>query len=168
LGRKDAPAKVTMIDPKHQTEGYCQFSGGGDIFLDVKQQEILVVNRLIEGDDVEGFYLIHDGTSLATTMSIEGKRGDFDYEKLKYRLFANIMRTSITKFVNEIQDYDEAAIQKVTQITGYGIPFIGFGNIGFYKLQIEFGKQTKFITKIQLNQYPQPYAAGLIDYLLEY
>ena len=167
LDREDAPAKMTMIDPKSQTEGYCQFSGGGDIRLHGKLKDTLVINTaLIE--DVEGISPIYDGTLSSMTMTVEGKRGEADCEKMKCQLLANMMLASITTFINEMPNYDEAAIQNLKQITGYGIPYTGFGDVGFYILQIEFGKNTKVVTKIQLNQRPRPYAAALVDYLFEY
>ena len=38
------------------------------------------------------------------------------------------------------------------RITGYGIAYTGFGDMGFFKLEIKFDEQTKVITKCELQQ----------------
>ena len=40
--------------------------------------------------------------------------------------------------------------------------------MGFFKLEMQFGKQTKVITKCGLQQRPHQYGAALVDYLLDY
>ena len=42
LKSQHAPAKVEKIDPKTQTDGYCQFSGGGDLCLYSNSQTLVV------------------------------------------------------------------------------------------------------------------------------
>ena len=59
---------------------------------------------------------------------------------------------STTKFINKLQEYDEISIVKVDRITGYGIAYTGFGDVGFFKLEMKFGKQTRVITKCELQQ----------------
>ena len=61
--------------PKQQTDGYCQFSGGGDILI-FSEVETLVVHGTEEDDEEEngGLSPISDGISASTTISIEGKK----------------------------------------------------------------------------------------------
>ena len=73
-------ANVKRIEPKQQTEGYCQFSGGGDIVVH-SQVETLIVQGTREDDDSEEEHRklspISDGTCASTTFSIEGKKLSF-------------------------------------------------------------------------------------------
>lgn len=75
---------------------------------------------------------------------------------------------SITKFIDKMHKYDEKSLVTVDRKIGYGIAYTGFGDVGFFKLEMQFGKQTKVITKCELQQRPQQYAAALVDYLLDY
>ena len=112
---------------------------------------------------------MHKGTSVSTTMSIEGKKDSCFYDKLTYQLFANMVMASVAKFLDKLQKYDEMNIIAVDRIAGYGIAYTGFGDVGFSKLEMTFGEQTKIITKkCPLKQRPQQYAAALVDYLLDY
>lgn len=80
----------------------------------------------------------------------EGKKTDYN-KSLKYQLFANTVLTSVIGFVEHINEYNEAAIQDVEQISGYGLAYTGVGFVGFYKLQVKFGKPMEFVTKIELS-----------------
>ena len=85
LKSQHAPAKVEKIDPKTQTNGYCQFSGGGDLCLYSNSQTLVVKGLTDENDeknDDGGLSPIYNGDSISTTISIEGKRGECSYEKL--------------------------------------------------------------------------------------
>ena len=70
--------------------------------------------------------------------------------------------------MGHLNEYSEAAIEEVNELTGYGIAYTGMGHIGFYKLLMKFGEQMKFVTKIELNQRPRPSAACFVDYTLDY
>ena len=78
------------------------------------------------------------------------------------------MVASVAKFIDKMQKYDEMSIVTVDRITGYGIVYTGFGVVGFFKLEMKFGEQTKVIMKCELQQQPQQYAAALVDHLLDY
>lgn len=100
---------------------------------------------------------------------IEGKQGDIDNkEKLKNHLFANIVLATVQTFVKHLDNHNEESIQEIQGISGYGIAITGSGKFGFYKLLMQFGKPMKFVTKIDLRQRPQPSAASLVDYSLDY
>ena len=80
-----------------------------------------------------------------------------------------MIMASVAKFLDTLQKYDETNIIVVDRIAGYGMAYTGFGDVGFFKLEMKFGEQTKIITKCQLKQRPQQYAAAaLMDYLLDY
>ena len=49
---------------------------------------------------------------------------------------------SVRKFIDKIQKYDEKSVVTVPAYTG-------FGDVGFFKLEMKFGKQTKVITKCE-------------------
>ena len=167
LDESTALAKIDRIEAKTQTDGCCQFSGGGDLCLNAKL-ETLVFNEMA-GENVEGIPSpICKGTSASTTMSIEGKKDSCSYDKLKYQLFANMVVASVAKFIDKLEEYDEMSIVTIDRITGYGIAYTGFGDVGFFKLEMKFGEQTKVITKCELQQRPQQYAAALVDHLLDY
>ena len=162
---------MEKIDPKTQTNGYCQFSGGGDLCLYSNSQTLVVKGLTDENDeknDDGGLSPIYNGDSISTTISIEGKRGECSYEKLTYQLYANVVLASVTKFIDKLQSYNEEDIETVDKIQGYGIIYTGFGDVGFYKLRMTFGQPTTLTTKCKLAQLPQPYAAGLVDHLLDY
>ena len=161
-------ASAEKIKPKQQTDGYCQFSGGGDILI-FSEVETLVVQGTGEDDEEEhgGLSPISDGTSASTTISIEGKKSDYSYNKLKHQLFANVVRASIIKFIDKMKKFNETSIEMVKKITGYGISYTGVGHIGFYKLEMTFNENTTVITKLPLSQRPQQYAATIMDHLLD-
>lgn len=160
-------ADAEKVVPQLETDGYCQFSGGGDIVVHSGLQTLVVQGKNNEEGD-GGLSPISDGTAATTTLSVEGKKSDYSYEKLKYQLFANIVRASIVKFINSMKRFDEKSIEDVKIITGYGASYTGFGDIGFYKLEMNFNQNTMIITKLELNRRPQQYAAAIMDFILDY
>ena len=116
LHEPDALAKIDTVESTTQTDGYSQFSGGGDLCLNA-DLETLVFNRLTEEDADSPIY---QGTSASTTMSIEGKKDTFSYDKLKPQLFANMVVASVTMFINKIQKYDEKSVVTVDKNTDMG------------------------------------------------
>ena len=85
LGTLSALANMRKIETTTQTEGYCQFSGGGDICLNAELGTLVFQGLTDENnEDDEGLSPIYSGTSTSTTMLIEGKRSSYPYEKLKY------------------------------------------------------------------------------------
>ena len=57
---------------------------------------------------------------------------------------------------------------EISSIEGYGIAYIGFGDVGCFKLIIKFGQVTKIITKLKLEQHFRPQVASKVDSLLDY
>lgn len=164
-----APAKVTRVNDFGSREGYCEFTGGGDVFVHATiQKETLVITKGLDEVD-PSLSPIEDGTCLSG-VTIEGKKCDVDLNHLKYQLFANITLASITTFVKRIQqnDYNEATFQDIEQISGYGVAYTGAGHFGFYKMHIRFGEPVKFVTKIELKERSKVSAASCVDFSLDY
>ena len=158
------PAHVEMVDPTLAYNKGCQFSGGGDIRISTDALSCVIIHDKTEADG--GSSPIYDGSTVQS-LSVEAKKGDYDLKKLRNQLFANMMVASVSNFIDTLKNYTEKDILGVKQLTGYGIPYTGAGIVGFYKLRIEFGQPTQFITKIFMTQRPQGSAAMLVDYLLE-
>lgn len=171
LNIPNAIATARKIEPTTQVDGYCQFSGGGDICV-YGANETLVVNGLISDKDEElspnKLSPVYNGSSTSTTLSIEGKEGDDGHDKLKHQLFANMVIASVTNFIKGIDQCTEEDIRKVNQVTGYGIAYTESGDVGFYKLKMTFGENTKICTKVPIARRIQVYAAALVDHLLDY
>ena len=66
---------------------------------------------------------------------------------------------SIMKFISTIPHLNGRGILEVDTIIGYGMAYTGIGCIGFYKLNMKFGGQTEIISKLDISQRPQQYAA---------
>ena len=138
------------------THGYCQFSGGGDIYINSKlpSQYMVICDGNEETED-------QDFTGVSTFI-IEGKKIDEVNKQLIYQLYANTILACAETFVEHLPEYDKP-IKEIQQISGYGIAITGLGNVGVYVLLIQFGKPMKFITKLPLAQRPQPTAASIVD-----
>ena len=172
LNQPNPVAKAEKVEPTTQMDGYCQFSGGGDICVH-GANVTLVVNGLISEEEDEELSPnklspVYEGTSTSTTLSIEGKRGDFGHDKLRNQLFANMVVASVTKFIKGLEQFNEEDIRKVNQVTGCGISYTGSGDVGFYKLKMKFGEETKICTKVPIARRIRVYAAALVDHLLDY
>ena len=159
---------VEKVNSTDVTQHYCQFSGGGDICIHGDNLETLVVDGDIDGitnDERLDLSPIHSGTSTST---IEWKRGNFALRKLKHQLWANMITASIMKFISTIPHLNERGILEVDTIIGYGMAYTGIGCIGFYELNMKFGGQTEIISKLDISQQPQQYAAAFADFILDY
>ena len=137
-------------------ECYCQFTGGGDIFIP-GEQETMVINQLNE----EAMLKLspRDDETCISGFVIEG----FELHHLQHQLFADTVLTSIISFVKEGK-YSEATTLDVKRISGYGIAYTGSG-LRFYKVEIKFDNPMKF----QLQHHPLAYAAAVYcDFTLDY
>ena len=76
----------------------------------------------------------------------------------------------MTQFVarNKRKEWDANFLKKFTQLSGYSIAYTGMGYVGFYKLTMEFEKETIFVTKVDPGVYPKPVAAAIVDHALDY
>lgn len=110
---------------------------------------------------------VHDIESVSSLV-IEGKL----YKKptLTDQLIANTILCCVEQFINECQNKedDETFLKKMTTLSGYGVPYTGDGYVGFYKLTIEFNKQTSFRAKVRPGTHDRPISAAYVDYALDY
>ena len=70
--------------------------------------------------------------------------------------------------IEAISIFTKQNILDVEKLTGYGIACTGSGIIGVYKLEMEFNKSTRFVTKVEIDTRTRIPAAIIIDYGLEY
>ena len=115
------------------------------------------------------FSPVNPGTSKLTALAIEGKKGDYSKSKLKYQLWANMVRITVEKLTDALQsNFTKQDILEVKTLIGYGMACGGSGLFGAYKLEMTFGKPTLFITKEELGFIDRLYAAGKMDFTLNY
>ena len=184
--------KVNRCDSVKTTNHYCEFSGGGDVYISKTNVSVPLVfvsstveestepaEESTESDEkssvVDGNVhvspLAHGDSRLASLI-IEGGKGSCDSEKLKYQLWANMVVLAIANFMEAIKpsakSFTKADLLKLEQLTGYGMACSGDGMVGAYKLEMKFGEYTAFVTKIQLGYRDRIQAAGLMDFILRY
>jgi len=63
---------------------------------------------------------------------------------------------------------NEDFIRNVDRVVGYGAAYTGVGCDGYFKVEMKFGHQTKFVTKLKLEEYSKPAAAAFLDSILQY
>ena len=83
-------------------------------------------------------------------------------------MYTNTILASVTNFVKHLHEYDEKSITELQQISGCGVAYTARGEMGFYKLLIEFGKPMRCVIKFDLAERHRPLAANLVDYSLDY
>jgi len=179
---------VEISDPTQTTIHFSQFSGGGDLYLTCEQLPPLVFlapdddENSGEGDssttDTDNFdplisfskfSPVNPGTSKLSALAIEGEKGDYSKSKLKYQLWANMVRITVDKFLDALlNDLTKQDILEVKMLVGYGMACGGSGLFGAYKLELIFGKPAVFITKEEVGFVDRLYAAGKMDFTLKY
>ena len=102
--------------------------------------------------------------SAVSPCQLEGKRGNFALRKLKHQLWANMITASIMRFINTIPHLNERGILEVDTIIGYGMAYTGIECIGF---NMKFGGQTEIISKFDISQWPQQYAAAFANFIID-
>ena len=164
---------------------YCQFLGGGDIYIQNKNIGALVFISAAEktpdeglsvgGGNKKGSPLAH-ATSKLCSLSIEGKKG-ISADKIKYQLWANMITRVIERFITSVDPPEGQSVNqlftkddlfKLKEFIGYGVACAGDGMVGVYKLEMKLGKPTLFITKLKLGSRERLLAAGLIDFTLHH
>lgn len=161
---------VKFVDATSQTQCHCQFTGGGDILIEsTGTLATLVISEGITSDeDEKDVSPVYKGTLNSPTLSIECKKDAYPNNKLKYQLFANMMISAVTKFVQNLPFFTAKALKDLTTIEGYGIAYTGFGDVGSFKLIMKFGEPTRFTTKLKLERRYPHQAALRVDSLLDY
>ena len=122
-------AEVRRFKHPGLRDGYCQFTGGGDVYIDNQEMSMIITNHQ-EDPSVSPR---NDSDHMSGT--VEGKKSDVEITKLKYQLFANTIVNCVTSFTTRCKEkYDEDFIRRVNQLIGYGVAYSGAGHAGFYKL----------------------------------
>ena len=167
LKKENPDIQIRRISNPGITDHYCQFIGGGDIFLE-KPGESLVI---YSGPDLSKDVTLSptEDTETISCLTIEGKKSDFTDESLLNQLIANTILTCITTFLKNCnQKYNASFIKDVTQISGYGVSYTGIESVGFYKLEIKFDKPIQFQAKFPLAEHQKPHSPAIVDYALDF
>ena len=165
LSNENAPAKISKIAPPGLRQGFCQFTGGGNLFIESQNGNALL---LFTGQNEQDISLSPRSDDEICGITIEGKKRDYDTDDLIHQLFANSILTIVSSFTQHINDYSEEFLVKIEKLSGYSIAYTGSGYFGFYKLIIDFGNPMEFVKKVPLNDYLRPYAASYVDFALDY
>ena len=169
LNQNDSMAEITKIENPGFKHHYCQFSGGGDIYIQSTIPVVILSQPVKEGEQDLSLSPKNELEHIST-MVIEGKKMDCNSEAIRNQLFANIILLCVTSFIDNLEKRKccESFIRKMDQLSAYGIAYTGRGHIGFYKLQMKFFRPMEFVTKVKLALRPQPSAACYVDYVLDY
>lgn len=186
--------RVDIFDGTKKTHHYCQFSGGGGLYITklVEPQPLVFLGSTTDDDDddEDAYTLttstsspptgnspsrppdnvspVSHGTSKLASLSVEGKKDNFDIETLKYQLWANMVIATVERFMMAISMFTKQNILVVKKLIGYGIACTGSGIVGIYKLEMEFNDCTQFVTKVEIGNRDRLPAAVIIDCGLDY
>ena len=164
LNLADSGIKSKIVSGQGDRSKYCEFTGGGDIYLQRKGKTLVICNTLEQDLSLSP---VHETESISSLV-IEGKLSKKD--ALTHQLIANTILCCVEQFVMECKnkEHDETFLKKMTMLSGYGVPYTGEGYFGFYRLTVEFNKQTTFRAMVQPGIYDRPISAAYVDYALEY
>ena len=149
-------------------QGYCQFSGGGDMCFVSSKSEATVITTaeedMVDSSPRNDFEEINIGV-------IEGKKMEGKSQQaLISQLQANMIVACVNTFVNNlITGIIDKNLIELQMLSSYGIVCTSAGDFGFMKLEIDFlGKKMTFVDKIRLAQKPHVLTAVYIDLALDY
>ena len=148
-----------------QGQGYCQFSGGGDICYVSNEREASVITTVEEEEDIVS------SSPRNNFEEIEGKKMDGKSpEALISQLRANRIVACVNTFVNNlIMGITNKNLLEMQMLSSYGIVCTGAGDFGFMKLEIDFSKkEMTFVRKIPFAQRPRILTAVYLDLALDY
>ena len=151
---------VEKVDATKTTHHFCEFSGGGDIYITKDLSSIVVVTPLSNN---------LPQTVSAPKESMESP--NMSLNKLQYQLWANMILLVIEKFMQSLRFNTKENLLQLKRLVGYGMACSGDGVIGAFKLEIDLiGNQncTRFVTKVKLGPRDRLKAASLMDYIFEY
>ena len=139
--------EVEKPDSSTRSQRFCQFTGGGDLFITKPFSPPMV---FLAGTDGQPSDADPDEPDVSNTdgqpsdvdpgVSVEAKKESFPLEKLKYQLWANMFCAAVSQFIDKLL-FTEQDISQLSKISGYGIGCTADGILGVYKLEIEFGKK---------------------------
>ena len=152
--------------PFPQGQGYCQFSGGGDICYVSNGMEATVITTAEEdigNSPKDNFEEIEVGV-------IEGEKTEgTSPETLISQLRANMIVACVNTFVNNlIMGITNKDLLEMKMLSSYGIVCTGAGDFGFMKLEIDFSKEMTFVHKIPFARRLHVTTAVYIDLALDY
>ena len=171
---------VYTYDPSKTSYHFCEFSGGGNIYI-TKDISSFLVFVVPTDEDLpttdkdspatksapEGLLQVSPlaaGVSKMVSLIVEGKKESCSIEKLKCQLWANMIVLAIARFrITKLQLLDLA------QLSGYGIACSGDRISGVFKLEIDMNKgQTRFVAKFPLGCRERLKSVGLMDFTFHY
>ena len=169
---------VRTYDPSKTCNHFCEFSGGGDIYITKDISSFLVFVVPIDEDSPatksapEGLLQVSPlaaGVSKMVSLTVEGKKESCSIEKLKFQLWANMIVLAVGRFSESLELMTKLQLLDLAQLSGYGIACSGDGISGVFKLEIDMDKgQTRFVTKFPLGCRERLKSAGLIDFTFHY
>ena len=171
---------VDRVDATKTTHHFCQFSGGGDIYITKDLSSLVFVTPInnnssptVSGpeDSMEFPNLspTSSSDSKLISLSIEAKKQLPDVEELQYQLWANMILLAVEKFKESVSFNTKENLLQLDRLIGYGMACSGDGVVGAFKLEIDLiGNYTRFVTKVKLGARERIQAASLMDYILKY
>jgi len=161
----DSGIKSKIVSGQGDRLMYCEFTGGGDIYLQRNGKSLVICNTREEDLSLSP---VHE-TESVSSLVIEGKLLS-KKRTLTHQLIANTILCCVEQFVNgcKNKEHNETFLKKMMTLSGYGVPYTGEGYVGFYKLTMEFNKQTTFRAIVEPGIYDRSTSAAYVDYALEY
>ena len=152
----------------HKGDGYCKFSGGGDLCVKIGSSPSLVVHthneeqaQASESEDNV------DQENLAKNPSppAPGTSKLSSLVTLKYQLWANMIVIAVGTFLESVNMMKKKDLIALKQIFAYGIACTGDGTVGMYKLNLFLNNitPTTFTTKVTLGVRDRLTASKIID-----
>lgn len=167
----DKSVVVSNIKNPGNTDHFCRFSGGGDIFISKKTVSMVISQQHDDPpDDYPSPRSPRNDSDHMSGFTVEGKKSEAkSIASLKYQLFADTVLNCVANFVTKCEtENSEAFIRKVDKVIGYGAAYTGMGHVACYKLEVQFGHVMEFVTKVDLQHYSRPTSAAIIDHALDY
>lgn len=141
---------------------FCQFGGGGDIYLRLSGQLAVV------GGDTNAIKLSQEDNRTCMNTSFEGKANSTDSTQLKYQLMANMV---VAGFIDSVKDgkMEQSELVKLQKLSCYGMACTGASTFCFLKLVIDFSTNNMlFKFKVPMTTFPVRNTAAAIDLCIAY
>ena len=133
-----------------QGQGYCQFSGGGDICYVSNEREATVITSGEEEEEIGNSDFEEIEVGVIEGKKMEGKSPESVISQLR----ASMIVACVNTFINNL-GITNKNLHEIQMLSSYGIVCAGEGDFGFMKLEIDFSKnEMTFVCKIQFAQRP--------------
>lgn len=164
---------VNRIEATKAKYHFCQFSGGGDLYITRDTSFLVVITDDDNSPPMEPCQAspLSSSDSKLISLSIETKKQDCSLEQLRYQLWANIFLITVEKFTESLSFTTKENLLQLDRLTGYGMACGGTGVIGAYKLEIDLTSSkshAKYVTKLELGSRDRIQAASLMDFIVNY